>query len=78
MEYAIRRKPSPAVFAETEWEPEKARAEIREVLERVDDKAHIEFIIKDISTVRRDPKRLWERCQIPMGEVTKIRNGVSM
>ena len=70
-DYVISRKPSPAVFAETEWEPEKARAEIRELLKRVDDRAHIEFIMKDISTVRRDPKRFWDWSRIVMEEVTK-------
>jgi hypothetical protein len=70
-DYVISRKPNPAVFAETEWEPEKARAEIRQVLERVDEKCHVEFIMKDISTVRRDPERLWEWSRIAMEEVTR-------
>jgi len=68
-DYAISHKPNPAILAETEWAPEKARAEIKDVLDRSEGNCHIEFIMKDISTVRRDPKRLWEWSQIAMEEV---------
>ena len=47
----------------------RARGNIRGVLEKADGKYHIEFIMKDISTVRRDPKRLWEWAQIAKEEV---------
>jgi hypothetical protein len=68
-DYVISQKPSPAIFAEAGWQPEKARTDIREVLEKAEGKCHIEFIMKDISTVRRDPKRLWQWAQIAMEEV---------
>jgi hypothetical protein len=68
-DYVISRKPSPAILAETEWDPEKAREAIREVIEKAEGKCHIEFIMKDISTVRHDPKRLWEWSRIAMEEV---------
>ena len=70
-DYVISRKPSPAVLAESEWEPEKARADIREVLEKAGDGCHVEFIMKDISTVRYDPRRLWEWSEIVMEEVER-------
>ena len=70
-DYIISQKPSPAIFAEADWQPEKARTDIREVLEKADGKCHIEFIMKDISTVRRDPKRLWQWAQIAMEEVCR-------
>jgi hypothetical protein len=70
-DYVISQKPSPAIFAEAGWQPEKARTDIREVLEKADGKCHIEFIMKDISTVRRDPKRLWQWVQIAMEEVCR-------
>jgi hypothetical protein len=70
-DYVISQKPSPAIFAEAGWQPEKARTDIREVLEKADGKCHIEFIMKDISTVRRDPKRLWQWAQIAMEEVCR-------
>ena len=68
-DYVISQKPTPAILAETEWNPVKARANIREVLDKAEGKCHIEFIMKDISTVRRDPKRLWEWSRIAMEEV---------
>ncbi|MCK5001043.1 MAG: hypothetical protein KAS23_15980, partial [Anaerohalosphaera sp.] len=71
-DYVISRKPSPAVLAETDWEPEKARADIREMIETAQGNCHIEFIMKDISTVRNDPKRLWQWAEIAMEEVTNI------
>ena len=68
-DYVLSRKPSPAILAETNWDPTKARADIREVLEKAEGNCHIEFIMKDISTVRRDPKRLWQWAQIALEEV---------
>ena len=68
-DYVISQKPSPAVFAGSDWNPEQARADIGNVLEKAQGKCHIEFIMKDISTVRRDPKRLWQWAQIAMEEV---------
>ncbi|MHC5158067.1 MAG: hypothetical protein ACYSOZ_08250 [Planctomycetota bacterium] len=70
-DYVISQKPNPAILAETEWDPKKARANIREVLNAAEGKCHIEFIMKDISTVRHDPKRLWQWSEIAMEEVTK-------
>ena len=46
------RKPNPAVFAEDQWNPERARQEIRDFLEQARG-CHVELIMKDISTVRR-------------------------
>ena len=71
-DYVISQKPSPAILAESDWQPEKARADIKKVLEEANGNCHIEFIMKDISTVRHDPKRLWQWSQIAMEEVQKI------
>ncbi|AQT70028.1 hypothetical protein STSP2_03230 [Anaerohalosphaera lusitana] len=70
-DYVISQKPSPAILAETDWNPKQARQNIREVLEKADGKCHIEFIMKDISTVRYEPHRLWEWSQIAMEEVSR-------
>lgn len=35
-------------------------------MDLTDDTMHVELIFKDISTVRRDPKRLWEWEKIAM------------
>ncbi|NQT59579.1 MAG: hypothetical protein HQ557_11420 [Bacteroidetes bacterium] len=57
--YVSSRKPNPAVLAPEVWSPEQAEAEMREYLDRAGD-CHVEMIMKDISTVRYEPKRLWE------------------
>jgi len=62
-------KPSPAILAENEWQPERARAEIRKILDIAAGQAHLEFIMKDISTVRYHPQRLWNWVEIASEEV---------
>ena len=59
-DYVLSIKPNPAVFAGDNWHPEEARAAIQGILEQTEGKFHIEFIMKDISTVRYEPQRLWE------------------
>jgi hypothetical protein len=70
--YVFSFKPSPAILAEDEWRPEAARAAIREVLEKGKG-CHIEVIMKDISTVRYKPHRLWEWSRIAMEEAERAR-----
>jgi hypothetical protein len=57
--YVFSYKPSPAIFATDHWQPDEARRELAGVLERVRE-CHVEIIMKDISTVRYQPQRLWE------------------
>ncbi|MCX6909997.1 MAG: hypothetical protein NTY01_18410 [Verrucomicrobia bacterium] len=60
-------KPNPAVLAEDGWRPELARAEMARVAEKARAVgAHVEFIMKDISTVRYHPERLWDWARIAM------------
>ena len=68
-DYVISRKPNPAVLATDAWHPEQARKEIRAFLDLAEGKCHIELIMKDISTVRYEPRRLWEWEAIAMEEV---------
>ena len=59
--YVFSYKPSPAVLAEDVWHVDKARHELETVLTKA--KAHgcvVEVILKDISTVRYQPQRVWE------------------
>jgi len=63
--YVFSYKPRPSIFAEDKWRPEQARKELREVWEKVRP-CHLEVIMKDISTVRYQPQRLWEWQQIAM------------
>jgi hypothetical protein len=63
--YVFSHKPNPAVFAETTWNLGKARHELETVLDKA--KAHgcvVEVIMKDISTLRYEPQRLWEWAQM--------------
>jgi hypothetical protein len=57
-EFVFSHKPNPAVFAEDIWNPAKARQMLEEVLARTQD-CRVEVIMKDISTVRYEPQRLW-------------------
>ncbi|MBM3214857.1 hypothetical protein FJZ36_08085 [Candidatus Poribacteria bacterium] len=58
-DYVLSRKPNPAVLASDDWHPERARRELRDFLDKARG-CHVELILKDISTVRYDPRRLWE------------------
>jgi hypothetical protein len=71
-EYVMSRKPSPAIFAEDGWDPARARRELREFLEPTEGKCHVELIMKDISTVRRQPQRLWEWAAIAVEEAERF------
>jgi hypothetical protein len=65
-DYVLSRKPSPAIFAEDRWRPEQARQDLRDFLDAARGRCHVELIMKDISTVHYQPRRLWEWAQIAM------------
>jgi hypothetical protein len=58
-DYVYSHKPSPALMAEGTWRPALARQQLTDVLERTNG-CRVEVIMKDISTVRYQPQRLWE------------------
>jgi hypothetical protein len=64
-DYVFSRKPNPAILAWDTWRPDIARQELREFLEKARG-CHVEIIMKDISTVRYQPQRLWEWEKIAM------------
>jgi hypothetical protein len=64
-DYVLSRKPNPAVLAGDVWQPEAAYAELTGFLERSKG-ISCELIMKDISTVRYDPRRLWEWEKVAM------------
>jgi hypothetical protein len=70
-DYVISYKPSPAIFAEEVWRPEKARAALVRVLELTQRRCHLEIIMADISTVRYDPRRLWDWARIASETVAR-------
>lgn len=57
--YVYSMKPSPAVLAEDVWNANAAADQLRRDLEATRGCA-VEVIMKDISTVRYEPERLWE------------------
>jgi len=68
--YVFSHKPSPAIFAVDVYDPEQARKHLTDVLDRTDG-CVVEVIMKDISTVRGDPRRLWQWAETAMGVVEK-------
>ena len=67
-DYVLSRKPSPAIFAEDNWHPQQARWDLDDFLTKANGLA-IEIIMKDISTVRYQPERLWEWEKLAMEAV---------
>ena len=65
-DYVMSRKPNPAILAEDSWHPDRARQELRSFMEETRGNCHVELIMKDISTVRYQPQRLWEWSEIAM------------
>ena len=58
-DYVMSRKPSPAILAEDQWHPQRAKQELCDFLDAARG-CHVEVIMKDISTVHNEPRRLWE------------------
>ena len=63
--YVFSLKPNPAILAGDRWSADRARAELRADLEQARG-CVIEIIMKDITTVRNEPQRLWEWSHIAM------------
>jgi len=66
-EFVFSRKPSPALLAGDAWAPDRVESDLRETLDQC--QRHgcpLEFILKDVSTVRYQPQRLWEWAEIAM------------
>jgi hypothetical protein len=58
-DFVLSRKPNPAVLATDVFNPDVARADLVAFLDQARG-CQVEIILKDISTVRYDPKRLWD------------------
>lgn len=58
-DYVMSIKPLPAVFAYENWDLDGVEKEVRARLDEAKG-CNVELIIKDISTVRYEPQRLWE------------------
>ena len=70
-DYVYSHKPNPAILAESRWRPDQAHAELRNILEKTRG-CNVEIVLKDISTVRHQPQRLWQWAQIATEEAERI------
>ena len=64
-------KPNPAFIATTAWQPELVREELRGILDvTAKQGCHVELILKDISTIRCDLRRLteWSAIAVELSE----------
>ena len=61
--YVTSCKPNSLVLAAESWDPEMARRDLINILEKTKG-CHVEIIMKTISTVRYQPQRLWEWAKI--------------
>jgi len=72
-DFVFSRKPNPAFLAGDSWDPDVVEKDLRKTLEICTRHAcPVEFILKDISTIRYQPQRLWEWADIAMKVVTRI------
>jgi len=65
-DYVASVKPNPAIFVDLPFNPEQARANLAKAIEAGGDFSHIEFIMKDISTVKYQPQNLWKWSEVAM------------
>ncbi len=63
----LSRKPSPTVFIQ--WDAQEAKRQLLE-FQQAAKGCHVEYIMKDISTVNYQPQRLWKWAEMAMEVVT--------
>jgi hypothetical protein len=64
-DFVFSRKPNPSMVAMDTWVPEIAEKDFDDVIAATSaNGCPVEFTLKDISTCRTDPVRLWEWCSI--------------
>ncbi|MCJ7752425.1 MAG: hypothetical protein MUQ65_15265 [Armatimonadetes bacterium] len=69
-DFVFSRKPSPAFLAGEVWDPKAVEEDLSDTLARCNRHGcPVEFILKDISTVRYQPQRLREWADVAMGVV---------
>lgn len=65
-------KPNPAFLATDSFDEDAVRKDLRWTIDAARrHNRNLEFILKDISTIRNDPKRLWRWAEIAMEEVQR-------
>ncbi len=67
--YVMSNKPTPALLAVDSMNYDEVRADIRRTMKAAkDNNVNLELILKDISTARYEPQRLWEWSKIALEE----------
>lgn len=69
-DYVFSYKPNPALLAPDSWQPEGVRQQLRNVASKTRGN-RVEWILKDITTVRNEPQRLWEWAAIATDEACR-------
>jgi len=64
-DYVVSLKPNPAILATDDWNLDLARRELAEDLDKLQG-CVVEIVLKDISTVRHEPQRLWQWAEMAM------------
>lgn len=71
-EFVLAWKPNPAVLAASNWDPEAVRKDLERKLKKAREfNCIVEIHMKDISTVKYQPQRLWQWAQIASEVVEK-------
>jgi len=66
-DFVFSRKPSPVFLAVDSWEPDAVEKDLKVTIDACRrNGAPVELILKDVSTIRYDPRRLWEWVDIAM------------
>ena len=70
--YIMSNKPTPAILARTSFDEDAAREDIRRTIKAArENNVCLELIMKDVSTVRNEPQRLWRWAQIAVEETMR-------
>ena len=71
-EYIMSNKPSPALLAQSSFDEDAVRADLRRTIRAAKEHgARLEMILKDISTVKYEPQRLWRWSEIAEEETLR-------
>ncbi|MEM3648344.1 MAG: hypothetical protein QW506_04185, partial [Thermoproteota archaeon] len=71
-EFVFAWKPNPAVLTASDWDPEEIQKDMERKLKKAREfNCIVEIHMKDISTVKYQPQRLWEWAKIASEAVEK-------
>ena len=71
--YIMSNKPNPAFLADASFNEDRVREDLRHTIRAAKENGVcLEMILKDISTVRHDPHRLWRWAQIAVEEAERV------